>query len=676
MLPLSCARKVSAILSGASAFTALVAALACDDADWTHPDVVASASGGSAARAGEAGAPGSAEAGAAGSLGAQCALPDPELADGDAADLFDFPRVPTFDIYLPEDEWEQLQVDARDEEYVPAQACFEGRGIGTVGLRFKGYYDSLYNCFNEQGEMICPRLSMKLKFSEYDLEQRFYGLKRLNFHAYRHDDSRIKERLAYDLYRAMGIVAPRAAWAVLRVNGESQGLYGMVEQVDGRFTADRWPENPDGNLYKELWPIHTDVDYITSQLETNEDVADVSAFVAFAEAMTTASDEDLRSTLARYVDLDYLARFLAVGDAIADYDGITYIWTDGTSSGNHNYYFYEEAPDQFTLIPWDLTSTFWINPDHAAPHWTELPEDCTETYDYWDGLALAPGCDPVFRAMAEDLSGWRAAGQELLDGPFAEETMLAAIDRHVDFIQAEARADPTPTVYGTFEGSVEYLRSQIPSLRARFEQLLAGLSWVPLEIDVDEVMGFEEQSDSTLLGPGTWLNSSPNSTVSVEINTVDPMAGDQDLLMSFEYANEEQAWQQYSGYGVPLSSGANDLSSLTGIRLWVRGDQERTLRLNIDGPYATEATDWLRYGWDVPVTEEATQVEVLFADAALADWAVDEGLDAGTELPEVLTQGTGLVFEPQCLGLDDSGYLPEGTTDVGFLEVDDIEFFE
>ena len=44
--------------------------------------------------------------------------------------------------------------------------------------------------------MICPRLSMKVEFSECDRQQRFYGLKRLNFHGYRYDDSRIKERLS------------------------------------------------------------------------------------------------------------------------------------------------------------------------------------------------------------------------------------------------------------------------------------------------------------------------------------------------------------------------------------------------------------------------------------------------------------------------------------------------
>ncbi len=414
--------------------------------------------------------------GLAGSSGlgvSNCETADPSRTEADAEELFDYDHVPTFDLYLPEAAWTALQENAQDEQYVEAQACFDGSLIGTVGLRFKGYYGTLYGCFDEQGEMICPRLSMKLKFDEYDEEQRFYGLKRLNFNSYRYDDSRMKEKLAYDLFRSMGIVAPRSSWAVVRVNGESLGLYGMVEQVDGRFTADRWPDAPDGNLYKEAWPTETNVATLTAALKTNEEAADVRNFVAFSEAITSASEDDVLSTLARFMDVDYLARFLAVEDAVASYDGVTYFWTDGVYRNNHNYYIYEEASERFTLIPWDVESTFWINPDHAAPHWTEVPEDCSMTYEYWDGRASAPACDPIFRALTTDLSGWRSAARELLEGPFSLETMLDNIDRHQEFIGEAAHADTTPNMYGSFDEAVDNLRNVTPDLQARLENLIA-----------------------------------------------------------------------------------------------------------------------------------------------------------------------------------------------------------
>jgi len=173
------------------------------------------------------------------------------------------------------------------------------------------------------------------------------------------------------------------------------------------------------------------------------------------------------------MDLDYLARFMAVEDALVSYDGITYFWTDGINTSNHNYFVYQESPTRFTLIPWDTESTFWINPDHATPHWTVVPTDCRQTYPYWGGLAYAPGCDRVFQALQRDLDRWRAAARAVLDGPFAVDAMTAAIDRYAFVIGNAARSDPTPTKYATFDQAVSDLRSSIPALRARLEKLIA-----------------------------------------------------------------------------------------------------------------------------------------------------------------------------------------------------------
>jgi spore coat protein H len=402
-----------------------------------------------------------------------CGARDLGLQTGDAAELFAATRVPVFDLVLPAADWEALKLHARDEQFVAAQACYDGRSLGTVGLRFKGSYGSLFECFDDLGNLTCPRLSMKLKFDKYGAGQRFFGLKRLSFNAYQHDDSRMKEKIAYDLFRAMGIVAPRSAWAVVRVNGESLGLFGMVEPVDGRFTTDRWPENPDGNLYKELWPTHASDAQIAAALETNEETADLSGYREFARAFMAAEDASALSTLGSYMDLDYLARFMAVEDAVVSYDGVTYFFTDRVNTNNHNYFVYEESPTRFTLIPWDVESTFWIDPNHAAPHWTVMPADCGTTYPYWGGLAYAPACDRVFRALGNDLGRWRAAARALLDGPFATETMVAAIDRYTRLLADAAHADPTPPKYATFDQAVAGLRSSIPAMRARLESLIA-----------------------------------------------------------------------------------------------------------------------------------------------------------------------------------------------------------
>ncbi|HEU5073198.1 MAG TPA: CotH kinase family protein [Polyangiaceae bacterium] len=409
-----------------------------------------------------------------GSTSTECEA-DGTLSERDADELFYADHVPSFDLYLPEEKWAALQQNAVDEQWEEAEACFDGKLIGPVNMRFKGSYGTLFNCFDDAGNMLCPRLSMKLKFDRDDEDARFFGLKRLNLHANRYDDSRMKERLAYDLYRSMGITAPRASWAVVRVNGKSYGLYGMVEELDGRFTADRWPEHPDGNLYKEVWPTETDPSAIAAALKTNEEDGDISGFLEFSQAINAAgSTEEVRDVLGTYTDLDYWARYMAVDDAILSYDGVTYFYTDdGSWSRNHNYYFYEDAPGHFALVPWDVESTFWINPDHAPPNWTVVPEDCSQTYPYWEGLATAPGCNAVFRALASDLEPWRDAVRELLEGPFALDTMNEAIDQHEALIREAAQSTDTPTMYGPFAGAVANTRTTVSALRDRLLEQLA-----------------------------------------------------------------------------------------------------------------------------------------------------------------------------------------------------------
>jgi spore coat protein H len=608
-----------------------------------------------------------------------CGPIDATLTDADADDLFGASSVPTFDLYLPATDWQSLQEHATDEEYVEAEACYEGRSLGPIGLRFKGSYGSLYSCFDDQGVNHCRKLGIKLKFSKYYPEQRFFGLKRLNLQGYRYDATYVKERLAYDLYRSAGIVAPRAAWALVRVNDEPQGLFGMVEEIDGRFTADRWPENPDQNLYKEAWPVQTDATWVASRLKTNEEQGDVAAFVAFSQAMLDADDDSLRDTLGEYTDLDYFARYMAVDDAIANFDGVTayYASDDLVWAGNHNFYFYEEAPDHFTIVPWDLESTLLPNAGFGdVPHWTEVPEDCQRVYSTWSGAttAIAPGCDRVFRALAADLGAYRAAGQELLDGSFSEAAVAAAIDEHADFVRAHAVADPNGPGAEAFEREVKNLKDKLPLLRDRFQRLLAGESWTTFEISTTATNDLEAQTDFGVV-VGAYFGTNPASTMTVTVNTTDPMFGSRDLRLAFDYANEAEPWQQWSYYLVQLAQRPFDVTALTGIRLWARADQPRSLRLDLDSPAESAASEGIRLGWDVALTSEPTLIEVRFDAAAVVPWAVDEGRDPGDDPRAILAAVTGLSFQPQCVGRDTGGQLPDGETDAGFVDIDDLEFF-
>jgi spore coat protein H len=603
-----------------------------------------------------------------------CGNLDRSLADKNAAELFGASSVPAFDLYLSEADWENLKVHARDEVYVPAQACFEGKAIGLVGLRFKGSYGSLYNCFDSTGKNTCRKLGMKIKFDEYVDSQVFFGLKRLSFQSNHYDDTYLHERLSYDLYRAMDVVAPRAAWAVLRVNGESQGLFGMVEQIDGRFTKDRWPTNGEANLFKERWPGATGDAWIIAGLETNTDAADIGAFKAFSAAINAASETDLRAVLGGFTDLDYFARYMAVDDAIANFDGITTYYTSGSDAGNHNFYFYEESAKNYTIIPWDLESTLSLSTGFGSvPYWQNTPADCNATYLAWGGplSVVAPGCDRVFRALSADRTSYRAAVKRLLDGPFAEATMLSSINTLAAFILPEVTKDPHGPGTAAFQTAVASLRKDIPNLRNRLENLASGKPIVPLEIAVGAVNDFEG-TDSCGITTGTTQMSNVSSTSSVTVNDTDPIGGAKTLRILFNFVDETKAWDQWMFYRIPFASPPKDLSALAGIRMKVRSDELRTLRVDVDSPKNSAANQGIEVGWDVSVDVTAKTATVSFAEASVPGWATVPG----GNLTSILQSATGLTFRPLCNHVDlSSGHLPAGTTDNGWVDIDDIELF-
>ena len=72
------------------------------------------------------------------------------------------------------------------------------------------------------------------------------------------------------------------------------------------------------------------------------------------------------------------------------------------------------------------------------------------------------------------------------------------------------------------------------------------------------------------------------------------------------------------------------------------------------------------------MTEEAQSFELVLDEAALPSWAGDDG----ENLEAALKSAIALVFRPEGVGRDANGLLKAGTSDPGWVQVDDIELFD
>jgi spore coat protein H len=600
--------------------------------------------------------------------------------DRGAADLFEVDHVPLFEFTLPDSDWQSLQEHAVNEQYTRAEAVFEGQPAGTVGLRFKGNYGSLYSCFDRNtGVLICAKLSFKVNFSKYDNDNRFFGLKSLNLHSMIKDPTKLHERLAYELYQLSDIKTPRSTWANVKVNGQSYGLFSLVEEIDGRFTADRWPDDGEGNLYKEAWPESTDSTYYADKLETNENKANHEQIVAFAKDLTQSSADGLSQALGNWMDLASLYRYMAVDDAIMNCDGVTAFYcASGTGPvfGNHNYFFYQQQKrDSFWLVPWDMTRPLTPCPAFAAvPHWNTQPADCDQNYAVWDGgWVKAPGCDRVFQALSQDWQSYQAAVDKLLAGPFDAAALLQKIDAWSSFIRDSVIADPTADGDVSWHAAVEELKNTVPILRDRLTKIRDGEAITTLALSLRSTNDFESASpvEAKL---GLQLDASAHTYVTQQLNTTQGLNGHQDLRLDFVYRDPTQAagegWQQWIHFMLPFDGGFHDLTSVGHIQMLILADQPRTVRIELESDRYQAAGKRIRFGWEVPVSNSISAVDLVLDEATLPSW----GTGTTDELSDVRQHVNGLAFSPSVVGMDASGYLGSGKSDPGHLEIDDIAF--
>lgn len=231
-----------------------------------------------------------------------------------------------------------------------ADLDLDGRVVREVGVRKKGFLGSLDS----------ERPSLRVELDEFVDGQKLDGLERLTLNNGKQDASRLRQCLAYDLFRAAGVAAPRCSFAHVTVNRVDLGLYVHVEPVKKPFLR-RWFGESSGAWDAgdgALWEGQLS-DFRAGWLDTFEAKHDSmgAGDHALLEAVVTALDGDedgLIERLDAVIDLDGFIDFWAVESLTAHWDGY---------AGNTNNFFVYAPPEgasdrRLRFIPWGVDQTF------------------------------------------------------------------------------------------------------------------------------------------------------------------------------------------------------------------------------------------------------------------------------------------------------------------------------
>ncbi len=247
-----------------------------------------------------------------------------------------------------------------DFNWTQAHLEFAGVDLPEVAVRYRGngtYVSSLFG----------SKQSFKVDLDKYNKGQELGGVHTLNLLNSVADDSYLHDSLAEQLFRDLGVPAPRTAYTYLNVDAPGSftnkplGLYLLMENIDSDFAENRFhnrktpifkPVTP--YLFKDLgddWESYTDI----YDLKTKATPEQWKRVVQFSKLVTHADDAEFARRLPEFVKMEEFAGFLAGHVLLSSYDGFL--------SNGQNYYIYlDPVSSQFGFISWDQ--------DHA---WGEFP---------------------------------------------------------------------------------------------------------------------------------------------------------------------------------------------------------------------------------------------------------------------------------------------------------------
>jgi len=336
-----------------------------------------------------------------------------------AGEMYDPGAIASIDLTLPPASVEALEEDPTGEYVEGTFKIAETGGtpgsVGTysapltVGIRLKGGHGSF--------EPLSGKAAFKIKFNEFVKGQKFLGLKKMTLNNMAQDPSMTHEVIAYDLFRAVGITAPRTGFANVTVNGENYGVHMNVEPLDDVFLEAHYGELEDNqHLYEGEWRIDVEADDLASFEVDEGDDGDLSDLEALIAAAAAPDPPSFSTRMAAIADLEQMALMWGVERYIAHWDGY--------SGEPNNYYLFSRSTGIFEMLPWG-TDTTWTNWWMAfTGKGGLLFEQC---------VADDP-CLALFRAAVE--TAWKAS---LALDPGARVSSIAALLAPWQALEAEPR---------------------------------------------------------------------------------------------------------------------------------------------------------------------------------------------------------------------------------------------
>lgn len=285
--------------------------------------------------------------------------------------LFGPSKMARVELQMPDTTWQTILKEARRKQYHLCAVTINGERLDSVAIRTKGA-----SSLDDVAGMKSNRYSFTLKLNHFKKGQKYHGLSKILLNNNIWDASQIKDAIVYDMARYMGLPAPLTNFAELRVNGQLQGYYLLVEPIDKDFCRRNYPDVK-SNVYK---PYHN-LSYKGDDLKAYADIAreakvgggdaSMQHVVAAFKSVDESKDVD------RHVDVENVMKYMALQTMAVNFDCMT-------GHNMQNFYLYE-ADGRIALLPWDYNLAWGGYPDDEGD-WGDWGDFDPSQWGNWPGF--------------------------------------------------------------------------------------------------------------------------------------------------------------------------------------------------------------------------------------------------------------------------------------------------
>ncbi|MBI3417011.1 MAG: CotH kinase family protein [Verrucomicrobia bacterium] len=316
--------------------------------------------------------------------------------------------------------------ESADRPVVKCTVREGGRVYTNVAIHLKGAAGSF--------RPIDDNPALTLNFEKFAPGQTFHGLHKFSLNNSVQDPSFLSERICRELFEAAGVPVPRAAHAVLDLNGANLGLRVLTEGY-GKHFLKRYFKNTSGNLYDGGFCKEINDDLAVNSGDHPDNHSDLKKLAAAA----MEPDPSRRTAaLEKILDMDRFISMIAM-------EVIQCHW-DGYAMNRNNYRLYHDLDsDRMVFMPHGLDQMFGV--ERSGPNSPIFPQ--------MQGL--------VARAVIRTPEGRRRYQErmsQLVTNVFKVETILKRVDELAGAIRP-AIAESNPRYAQSIDQQIAWLKQRI-----------------------------------------------------------------------------------------------------------------------------------------------------------------------------------------------------------------------